>query len=47
MGMALQKSKSCIGMHVSGNNLDYYERVFLRTLINAKVGYHFRNMAED
>ena len=47
MGMALQKSKSCIGMHVSGNNLDYYERVFLRTLINAKVGTHFRNLAED
>ena len=47
VGMALQKAKSCIGMHLSANNLDYYERIFLRTLINAKVGYHFRNMAQE
>lgn len=47
MGMALQKSRSCIGMHLSANNLDYYERIFLRTLINAKVAYHFRNTAAE
>ena len=47
MGMALQKSKSCIGMHLSSNNIDYYERIFLRTLIQAKVHYHFRNMADE
>jgi len=44
--MALMKAKSTISMHVSANNLDYYERIFLRTLINARVGYHFRNMAQ-
>ena len=47
MGMAMEKSKSCIGMHLSNNNIDYYERIFLRTLINAKVNYHFRNMADE
>ena len=47
MGMALQKSRSCIGMHLSANNLDYYERIFVRTLINAKVQHHFRNMAQE
>ena len=44
--MALAKSKACIGMHLSANNLDYYERIFVRSLMNAKVQNHFRNMAE-
>ena len=45
IGMAISISKSCISIHLSANNLDYYERIFLRTLVNAKVAYHFRNMA--
>jgi hypothetical protein len=46
IGMAVSTAKSCISLHLSGNNLDYYERIFLRTLVNAKVAYHFRNMAQ-
>ena len=46
IGMAVSTAKSCISLHLSGNNLDYYERIFLRTLVNAKVSYHFRNMAQ-
>ena len=45
LGMAVSISKSCIALHLSANNLDYYERIFLRTLISAQVSYHFRNMA--
>lgn len=45
IGMALPVSRSCIGLHMSGNGLEYYDRVFLRTLIDAKVSYHFKNLA--
>ena len=47
VGMTLPVSKSCIGLHLSANGLTYYDRVFLRTLINAKVNYHFRNFAAE
>lgn len=45
--MAVSSSKSCLGLHLSANGLDYYERIFLRTLANATVSYHFRNMAQE
>mmetsp|Transcript_25236 Transcript_25236/g.39059 ORF Transcript_25236/g.39059 Transcript_25236/m.39059 type:complete len:87 (-) Transcript_25236:3207-3467(-) len=47
ISMAVSSSKSCIALHLSANNLDYYERIFLRTLVNAKVAYHFRNLAQE
>lgn len=47
LGFALAPSKSLVAIHMSANDLDYYERVFIRTCINAKVLYHFRNHAED
>lgn len=47
IGMAISISSSCISIHLSANNIDYYERIFLRTLVNAKVAYHFRNMAQE
>ena len=47
LGMALSKSYSCISLHMSANNLDYYERIFLRTLVKAEVSYHFRNQAQE
>lgn len=46
IGMTLPLSKSCIGMHLTANNLGYYERIFLRTLIDAKVQQHFKNVAQ-
>ena len=45
IGMALPISRSCIGIHMSKNGLEYYDRVFLRTLIDAKVAFHFKNFA--
>jgi hypothetical protein len=47
LGMAISSSKSCLGIHLSANNLDYYERIFLRTLADAQVHSHFRNMAQE
>lgn len=47
VGMALRQAKACVGIHLSANNLDYYERIFLRTLTNARVNAHFRNMAQE
>jgi hypothetical protein len=47
LGMAVKNSKACISLHMSANNLDYYERIFLRTLVQAEVTYHFRNQAQE
>lgn len=46
MGMAMQYSKAIIGIHLSLNEMSYYDRVFLRILINAKARGYFKNMAE-
>ena len=45
IGMAVSGSSACAGVHMSANGLDYYERVFLRTLCNASVSSNFRNLA--
>jgi hypothetical protein len=34
-------SKCMLSLHLSGNNLPYYDRIFLRTLVAAKVGFKF------
>lgn len=47
IGMALKQSKACVSIHLSANNLSYYERMFLRTLVDARVSYYFRNMAQE
>jgi hypothetical protein len=44
--MSLQHSRACIGLHLSLNQLSYYDRIFLRILMNAKVAFQFRNMAQ-
>lgn len=47
IGMTLPCSTSMLGLHLSLNDLGYYDRIFLRTLINAKLVYRFKNMAQD
>ena len=47
IGMAMGTSKSAIAVHMTANNLDYYQRIYLRTLVDAKLSYHFRNMAQE
>ena len=46
IGMSLQHSRACIGLHLSLNQMSYYDRIFLRILMDAKVAFQFRNMAQ-
>ena len=47
IGMTLPYSTQMLALHLSLNDFVYYDRVFLRILINAKMGYKFKNMAQD
>jgi hypothetical protein len=42
IGLALSMSKTMLSLHLSGNELPYYDRIFLRTLIAARVGYRMK-----
>ena len=33
-----------VSLHLSGQTMPYYERIFLRAVIAARVGYKFRNL---
>jgi hypothetical protein len=39
IGLALTMSKTMLSLHMSANELPYYDRIFLRSLMAAKVGY--------
>jgi hypothetical protein len=39
IGLALTMSKTMLSLHMSANDLPYYDRIFLRSLMAAKVGY--------
>ena len=47
IGMAMSTSKSALALHLTANNLDYYERIFMRTLTGARVAWHFRNATQS
>ena len=38
---------SLMAIHLSGNGLEYYERIFLRTLLDAKCSSQFRKLANS
>lgn len=37
MVIAMSVSKSFLSLHISNNDLPYYERIFLRSIIAARV----------
>lgn len=39
VGLALSMSKTVLSVHLTANELPYYDRVFLRAVIAARVGY--------
>ena len=41
IGLALSMSKTMLSLHMTGNMLPYYDRIFLRSLIAAKVGFRW------
>jgi hypothetical protein len=43
LGLALTMSKTVLALHLSGNTLAYYDRIFLRSLMAAKVDYRFKS----
>ena len=45
IGLALSMSKTMLSLHLSGNTLPYYDRIFMRSLIAARVGFRFKNDA--
>ena len=44
--LAITHSRSLLSVHLSGNEINYYERLHLRTLLKARVQYPFKNIAE-
>ena len=45
IGIALSLSKTMQSLHITAGQLPYYERIFLRSVIAARVSYQFRNAA--
>ena len=45
IGLSLSTSKVLVSLHLSGATLPYYERVFLRSVIAARVGFKFKSLA--
>lgn len=45
IGLSLSTSKTILSMHLTANELPYYERIFLRSVIAARCGFEFRNLA--
>ena len=44
IGLALSASKTMLSLHLTAGSLPYYERIFLRAVIAARVSYQFRNL---
>jgi hypothetical protein len=45
VALALSISKTLVALHITAAGLPYYERIFLRAVIAARVGYQFRHMS--
>ena len=46
IGLSLSTSRVLVSLHLSGATLPYYERVFLRSVIAARVGFKFKGVAQ-
>lgn len=45
IGLSISTSKTILSIHLTANELPYYERIFLRSTIAARCGFEFRNLA--
>ena len=43
IGLSLPISKTLLSCHLTAQKLPYYERIFLRAAISARVGFQYRN----
>ena len=44
IALALSTSKTLVALHMTAGGLPYYERIFLRAVVAARVGYQFRHL---
>ena len=44
IALALSTSKTLIAIHMTAGGLPYYERIFLRAVVAARVGFQFRHL---
>lgn len=44
--MALKYSKQLLSVHLSGNCIDYYEKIYIRQMLKATVQQTFTNFAD-
>ena len=43
IGLAVNQSKTLLSIHITAAKLPYYERIFLRSILAARVGYQQKN----
>ena len=45
IGLSLSQSKTMLSLHLTASGVSYYERIFIRAIIAARVSFSFRNLA--
>ena len=45
IGLAINQSKTLLSIHLTAQKLPYYERIFLRSILAARVGFKKNNDA--
>ena len=43
IALAVSQSKTLLSIHLTAQKLPYYERIFLRSIMAARVGYQQKN----
>lgn len=43
IGLSVNQSKTLLSIHMTAQKLPYYERIFLRSIMAARVGYQQKN----
>ena len=44
IGISVSTSKTLLGIHLTASGVSYYERIFLRAVIAARVSFGFKNL---
>lgn len=45
IGLAINQSKTLLSIHLTAQKIPYYERIFLRSILAARVGFKKHNEA--
>lgn len=44
IGLAVPVSRTLLSIHLTSSKLPYYERIFLRAMVAARVGFSLKNV---